>query len=348
MRSKRLLFLSIVLLAAAAVCIFALLYFRFNPAGTQVDENEKIYSRYYAMICDDRNSSFWQRVYQGMTEAAENSDCYVEFLGADLNSELSTQELMDIAISSVVDGIMVLGNEREDMTALIDKATDRGIPVVTMYTDNADSKRCSFVGVSAYSIGKEYGRQILNAVTERDRLAGEDVKRDNKVTVLFDNSNLLYDHNLIISGIGDVLSREGEGMVFLTDSVAVDDVSPFSVEESIRDIFMQEEIPDILVCLSELDTTCAYQALIDHNLVGSVYILGYHDSEKILNAINRNVVYSTLAVDTAEMGRHCLEALDEYIESGNTNQYFSTDVTMIDRNNVSAYLIKEDGDEKKD
>ena len=347
MRSKRLLFLSIVLFGAAVICIFVLFYFRLNPAGAQVDENVKIYSRYYVMICDDRNSSFWQRVYQGMTEATENSDCYVDFFGADLNSELDTQELMDIAISSKVDGIMVLGNEREDMTALIDKAVDSGIPVVTMYTDNADSKRCSFVGVSAYTIGKEYGRQILNAVLERDRLAGEEnSSRENKVTVLFDNSNLLYDHNLIISGISDVLNTEAGNMSFLTDSVTVDDVSPFSVEESVRDIFMQEEIPDILVCLSELDTTCAYQALIDHNLVGSVYILGYHDSEKILNAINRSVVYSTLSVDTEEMGRHCVEALDEYIESGNTNQYFSTDVTMIDRNNVSAYLNRKEEDDE--
>ena len=347
MRSKRLIFFSIVLLAAAAISIAFLLFFRFDPEGAQDEENERVYGRYYAFVCDDRDSSFWQRVYLGAVEAAEDSDTFVEFFGADLSSELTVYELTEMAISSKVDGIMVAGNESADMTALIDTAADSGIPVVTMYTDNADSRRCSFVGVSAYSIGKEYGRQIINALGDRDRLAGgSDPAAVNRVTVLLDQSNLFYDHNLIISGIGDVLSREAADMNFATDSVAVDDVSPFSVEESIRDIFMQEEIPDVLVCLSELDTTCAYQALIDHNLVGSVYILGYHDSEKILNAINRNVVYSTLAVDTAEMGRHCVEALDEYMESGNTNQYFSTDVTMIDRNNVSAYLKeKEENDE---
>ena len=86
MRSKRLLFLSIVLLGAAAVCIGVLLYFRFNPAASQDDENEKVYSRYYAMICDDRDSSFWQRVYQGAEGAAAGGDCYGEFCGADLNS----------------------------------------------------------------------------------------------------------------------------------------------------------------------------------------------------------------------------------------------------------------------
>lgn len=43
---------------------------------------------------------------------------------------------------------------------------------------------------------------------------------------------------------------------------SVDDTNAFSVEESVRDIFMGEEIPDILICLNELNTTCAYQAVV--------------------------------------------------------------------------------------
>ena len=74
------------------------------------------------------------------------------------------------------------------------------------------------------------------------------------------------------------------------------------------------------------------------SVVKAKKVLGYYDSEKILNALSRNVLYSTLAVDTSEMGRYCVEALNEYVEMGNTSQYFSTDVTIIDRGNVSSYL----------
>ncbi|MBP5608905.1 MAG: substrate-binding domain-containing protein, partial [Lachnospiraceae bacterium] len=264
-----------------------------------------------------------------------------------LNESYSPEELMEMAVSSKVDGIMVLGSEEEEMTALIDRSADMGIPVVTMYSDSPGSKRCSFVGVSAFNIGREYGRQIISARNEKIRIAagaedaGADVSGPVSVTVFFDDNNRLYDQSVILSGINDALSREAEDAEFVIRTVAVDNGNPFSVEESMRDVFMDEEVPDIIVCLSELDTTCAYQAAIDHNMVGNVYILGYYDSEKILNALSRNVIYSTLAVDTSEMGRYCVEALNEYVDMGNTSQYFSTDVTIIDRSNVSTYLKSE-------
>ncbi len=327
--SRRLAFLSITIVSATALFFLAYLVFRMNLLMNDDEERKRDYSRYYAMICDDHRSSFWQRAYTGAKAAAEGKDACVELFGSNLIFDYTVAELMEMAISSEVDGIMVLGSDKEELTELIDRAAACGIPVVTMYSDNPDSRRCSFVGVSEYNIGREYGRQILNALGE---------KNDISITVLFDNGNQMYDHNLIISGINDVLAGEGNGKRFTTGSVQVDDASPFSVEESIRDIFMTGEIPDAMVCLSELDTTCAYQAVIDHNLVGSVYILGYHDSEKILNAINRNVVYSTLAVDAAELGRYSVEALDEYIEMGITNQYFATDVNIIDRQNINDYL----------
>ncbi len=336
--------LSIILLSVAAIFIVAFLYFRINISKAREDENVRLYKRYYVMICDDINSSFWQHVYQGAADAAESMDAYVELFGHGLNEDYSPEELMEMAISSKVDGIMVLGNEEDEMTALIDRSADLGIPVVTMYSDSPSSKRCSFVGVSAFNIGREYGRQIVNARNEKLRIGAgtEDADQDSAepvaVTIFFDDNNRLYDQSVILSGINDALSREAADAEFLIRTVAVDNSNPFSVEESMRDVFMDEEVPDILVCLSELDTTCAYQAAIDHNMVGNVYILGYYDSEKILNALSRNVLYSTLAVDTSEMGRYCVEALNEYVEMGNTSQYFSTDVTIIDRGNVSSYL----------
>lgn len=329
--------------------IVAFVYFRFIT-GTDTDEEPaKSYSRYYAMVTDDHKSSFWQYVWNGAQEVAEKNDAYVELFGSNLSYDYTAQELMEMAISAKVDGIMVYGGDQEELGALIDEAVKKGIPVVTMYSDITESGRCSYVGVSGYNIGLEYGRQILSAKSEMERLAGETqeaAKTSYNVAVLVEEKKSLYDQNVILSGIKDSLEREEAEEEFIIRTVAVDNSNPFSAEEAIRDIFMGEDIPDIMVCLSELDTTCAYQAVIDFNLVGSVYILGYYNSEKILNAISRSVVYSSLAVDTQELGRYSFEALNEYIATGNTSQYFTADVTIIDRNNVAEFLKKEEPDEK--
>ncbi len=338
----------ITFISAAAIFGVAYLFFRMKISNPE-EEEEKVYSRYYAMICDDCRSSFWQKVYQGAAEAAEKSDCYVELFGSNLSYDYTPEQLMELAISSSVDGIMVLGNDEVEMTGLINRADSAGIPVVTMYTDNALSERKSFVGVSAFNIGNEYGKLIINAHNEKKRFLPEDGEQEKEsisVAVFFDEKRLLFDQNVILSGINDTLSRQAPEESYTIRSVMVDDSTPFSVEECMRDIFMEEEVPEILVCLSELDTTCAYQAAVDYNMVGSVYILGYYDSLKILNAISRNVVYSSLAVDTEELGAYCVEALDEYIASGYTSQYFSADVTIIDRFNVAEFLKKEEGEDE--
>lgn len=356
MRSKPLYVSIATVLLAAAVFGVAFMYFRFDSEKAGEEGDIRHYSRYYVMITDDHRSSFWQSVHQGAMETAPERDAYVELFGSNLAFDYTPEELMEMAIASGVDGIMVCGSDQEDMSALIEEAVADGIPVVTMFSDVPDSSRCSFVGVSGYSIGLEYGRQILNVRSEMQRLGGNEpetlagLKRESEdpleIAVLFDDKGIFYDQNVILSGIKDSLNQEMLSDAYILKTVAVDNSNPFSVEESVRDVFMGEEIPDVLVCSSELDTACAYQAAIDFNLVGSVYILGYHNSEKILNAISRNVVFSSLAVDAEDLGRYGVEALDEYITTGNTSQYFTADLMIIDRNNVGEYLRKEDGDEK--
>lgn len=116
------------------------------------------------------------------------------------------------------------------------------------------------------------------------------------------------------------------------------------MEESVRDIFMGESIPDILICLNELNTTCAYQAVVDYNKVGAVSILGHYVSDTILNAIDRSVIYATVDIDTAQMGAFCVVALQEYHELGYTSQYFTTDINLITKENVDEYLRGEESE----
>lgn len=317
------------------------------------------FDRYYMLITQDSKSAFWQSVYQGASERALQDNVYVDWLGNDQFQNYSVEEQMQVAIASDVDGIIVTADESEEMTALIDRAASEGIPVVTLYGDNTQSVRCSFVGVGSYNLGREYGRQVVKIVQER--LAGnrekrylsappEDVVMSTKmvyvgtearpvrVTLLVNAYTKGLDQNIIYSGIQETIEQErGETVIDLALQ-SVDDTNAFSVEESVRNIFMADKIPDVLICLNELNTTCAYQAVVDYNKVGMVNILGYYVSDTILNAIDRNVIYATMYIDAPQMGRFCIDALQEYHELGNTSQYFTADISLISAENVADYL----------
>ena len=322
--------------------IMGIAAFRFYRSGFKEETENKTYGRYYVMITDDRKSSFWQSVYQGAYERGLEEDAYVEMLGDNLSENYSREELMRIAISSDVDGIIVASDESGRMTNFIDEAVEEGIPVVTCYGDNSHGKRCSFVGISNYNLGKEYGRQVLKILNEE----GHDM---DPVKIVVLASAYAQDPGKVIffSTIQDTIINEGEGNVKVDLSqVSINDSNAFAAEEAIRDLFMGEEVPDIIICMNELNTTCVYQAVVDYNKVGQVNILGYYDSDTIIRGIDRNVIYATVSIDTEQMGAFCIDALTEYNELGYTSQYFTADVKLINKDNVSAYLGGGEDDEE--
>lgn len=313
----------------------------FYKGSFQEETAGETYDRYYMMITQEDKSVFWQSVYQGAYERALQENVYVDWLGNDHFRDYSVAEQMEIAIASSVDGIIVTASEAEEMTALIDRADAAGIPVVTLYGDNTQSKRCSFVGVGSYNLGREYGRQALKIM--RERMIGS-AERPARVTLLVNSYANSLDQNILYSGIQETIEQErGETAVELSLQ-SVDDTNAFAVEESVRDIFMSGDIPDILICLNELNTTCAYQAVVDYNKVGTVSILGHYVSDTILNAIGRNVIYATVDIDTAQMGAFCIDALQEYHDLGYTSQYFTADISLITRENVGEYLRGEESE----
>lgn len=355
----------------------------FYKGSFQEETAGETYDRYYMMITREGKSVFWQSVYQGAYERALQENVYVDWLGNDRFQDYSVEEQMEIAIAAGVDGIIVTASEEEKMTALIDRADAAGIPVVTLYGDNTQSARCSFVGVGSYNLGREYGRQALKIMRERlvgttetrlfvnpadepggaetedgiavmrgsggnDSVLGKEeleigsADRPVRVTLLVNSYANSLDQNILYSGIQETIEQErGETAVELSLQ-SVDDTNAFSVEESVRDIFMGEEIPDILICLNELNTTCAYQAVVDYNKVGTVSILGHYVSDTILNAIDRSVIYATVDIDTAQMGAFCIDALQEYHDLGYTSQYFTADISLITKENVDEYLRGEE------
>ncbi|WP_158588696.1 substrate-binding domain-containing protein [Butyrivibrio sp. X503] len=336
--------LSLTILFVILVIVVGLVIFRFNILKYNVPTDDKVYDKYYVMITDNYKSDFWQEIYKGAFEAAKEQNIYVDLLGDNLPTQYSCEQLMKIAIASKVDGIMVYANESDKMTELINEAEDEGIPVVTLYSDNTHSNRLSFVGVGSYNIGREYGKQILNIIKDKDQKsentdseAGDDVTN---IAVLVNSSSEETGQNILISAIKDAIEQGGEdGDKFSFNIITIIDTNAFSVEESIRDIFLNsnDDIPDVIVCLNELNTVCTYQAVVDFTKVGETYILGYYDSDAIIREIEKGTVYATVGIDSKQLGEYCITALSDYYEFGNTSQYYTADVKLINQNNVASY-----------
>ena len=319
---------TIILLALTIVGLIAF-YIQVDAYQASGIEDYQTYSRLYVYIADSPDSTVSDNLYQDLKEYGLQNDCYVERLGDDLVTSYSKEELMEIAIKSKVAGIILEGDDSEETASLIDKANDAGIPVVTVMSDASNSSRCSFVGMNNYSAGTEYGNLVLEAAATKG-------KNGVKALVLMSSGD--SNETALYMAIQEKLSGSN---IALTSAVIESD-SAFSAEEKIIDILDEyDSMPDILVCLSDINTRCAYQYIVDKNFVGKTTIIGYYDSDTVLEGIERGAIAATFSVDTEQVAKYCVNALNEYIEMGNVNSYFGTDYVLINADNVSKYIEAE-------
>lgn len=350
----------LVMLFAASSCAvyFSIKMKEVSESDTRAYET---YDRHYVFITDDAEQEFWNEVYAAAAAEGERSNAYVERLGENLNVNYRPEDLLRIANNSSVDGIIFCGEDNEETVERINEAVHKGIAVISLRQDIENSERQCFVGVNSYDLGLEYGKQILNllqleqvqameaTVAEgstvnmvEDGTVGESGLRKNpKICILADDTISESKQNLITFAIQDSFTEalpEGGNLPEI-EVRKIDTSEAFSAEETIRDIFIDSEnLPDIMVCLNSVYTECTYQAAVDYNLVGDVKILGYYATDAILEAVEKQIIYSTLQVDTEEIGRQCIYALTEYCETGYTSSYIPISTQVIGQEEAKALL----------
>ena len=324
--------LAITVLAGIVLVLFfatvaGLFYYRemIKDLGKVQEENFTQYPRLYAYIAEDPDSQLSNRIYKEINEFAQQNGCYVEMTGQNLSASYSKADRMNIAICSKVDGIIIEGDDSEETVKLIDKATAKGIPVVTVLTDCVGSSRKSFIGLNNYRLGTEYG-EALAAIADENR------KYPLTALILLDRDDGNSD-DIIHSGIQEY----AEGRSIRLSSSVVDISTPFTSQEDVMNILDKIEIPDVIICLNDRTSESVYQCIVDKNLVGKTKVLGYYDSETILKAIDKGSVYATFAIEANKVAEQCVSALNEYNDSGFVSEYFSSDYILINSENLSSY-----------
>lgn len=293
--------------------------------------NESFTGRHYAFICESGQEGFYGSIFEGALAETEKDGDYLEDMGGNLAYSHDKYELMELSIDAGVDGIIINAGESEAMRDLIDRADERGIPVITVGSDNTSSARKSYVGYGYYDLGVNYGKELLKKATDEQK----------SVLVMMSPDAEDSSQNIIFQGIRETIENSDASSSFKLETMAVPDTSAFGAEESISALIMRdEELPDVMICLNEIYTTCVSQALVDYNRVGQTIVYGFYENNTILSAIEKNIVFATVTMNTRQMGEYCIEALKEYEETGYVNEYMPADIRVITADNISEYLME--------
>lgn len=304
--------------------IFTLMVYGFYMTAKLIFE-EQILDKgpkyHFFMVAPNSVDPFWMEVRRGAQDAAKQYRVALEFNAPRFNDTREEIKYLDIAVTSKVDGIVTHVSNDEDFTALIEKAYEKGIPVVTVDNDAKQSRRKSFVGTNSFVLGEEAGKLMVEATGGRANIAvimSSDVQKD-KIT-----------QNLKLNGFLNAI-KDYPGMKVV--KIFASKLGILSAEEITQSIINSSENIDAIYCMDSVDTVGAAQTIVDFNRVGRIKIVGYGDTPDIMRYIDKGIIYGTVMSDPYKMGYESIKTLFEIIEKGNASTFIDTGVKVITKSN---------------
>ena len=316
----------LLLVLGAATAVNLSLYLRQVRSITGDGSSAPLYDRHYALVGDPR-SPFLSSVYEAAHAYGLTHGSYVELTGAGLEASYSSVTLMDIARESKVGGIIVDADDSEEMRDAVNAAASSGIPVVCIGTDSYGADRRSYVGISYYALGQEYGKKI--AALKKDTVQ--------MVMIMMSPGKRTSSQNMVYSGIIDYIREAGLSSRFSFESYQVGDGSSFSTAEAVTDILGSYSLPSILVCLDETITSAVCQGIVDANRVSEVTVFGFNLNDMIRNAIRKGVISESVTVPAEAVAENAVECLDTAVSGGFVTEYVSIGFLPVTKDNLDQY-----------
>ena len=282
---------------------------------------------HFALIGEEMNHEYWRLVGQGAKTAEVNHDVYVEYGGPERSNPDEQLKLLDMAIKSKVDGIIVQALN-EQFTPLINQAVKKGIPVITIDTDSSESMRDVYIGTDNYLAGQLAGKALA-----------EDTKGEATVGIIsgsFDNAL----HELRVKGFTDIVEQfEGINIVAIEES----DISRVDAEEKAYRM------------LNEHTNITAFYGTSSYNGVGIVaaakslkkenemYVITFDAIDENIQLLENGDINAIVEQQPFEMGYRGVEKMLTIIENKPFQDLYHTDLSIIRKSDLPNRNRQEGG-----
>lgn len=271
------------------------------------------------------DNPYWQIVKQGAEEAAKKRGCVLEYNGPQAASVKESLKLIDTAIAAKVDGIITYVQEENEYIPLINKAVERGIPVITIDTDAESSKRAAYVGTDNDSAGTMAAKEMINIIGI-----------NGSIGVIMGGATTTNQIERV-SGFQHFIDANSKLKIV---SIQSSDSYVLEAELAARRILLQNKEINGLFCASALDGIGAAKAITELNLQGKVTIVSFDDLPDTLDNIKKGVIQATIVQKPYQMGYNSVELMMNKLKGETVEGKFITGTMVIKKDNVNNYESK--------
>jgi simple sugar transport system substrate-binding protein len=212
---------------------------------------------------------FWSVVKNGVDQAAADMGITVEYQAPQTFDMVAMSQLIDAAIASEPDGLVVSIPDADALSDSITAAIDAGIPVISMNSGSDVAKDLGIlvhVGQTEYEAGLGGGERMAAAGVTSALCINQEV------------GNVALD--LRCQGFTDAMTEAG-GTV---EVVAVDLADPIDAQQRI-DAAITANNPDGVLTLGPTGAAPALAALEESGLLGEIQLATFDLSPEVLEAV---------------------------------------------------------------
>jgi ribose transport system substrate-binding protein len=301
---KRIFVITISLLCVITL-IFSIYYayrvYESNMAEQLKDRAGSNNKTHIAMITQELESPFTKALQVGIERVVVNNNMNVNYWGTyhpDLNEML---KYMDIAIASKVDGIIVQAMDGPKFVKIVQKATAKGIPVITVGFDaSPNSLRKTYVGPDHNFEGQIVGNQVVNQM-----------KDHGTVCIVSDNTLTSFE-KLRLDGLEKALSNYPNIKLVKTEA----NENEFNQSKLLVNRILNQ-YPDIRVFIG-LNSEMAIgieRVLSDRSRSEEYSVYSFDDSPELRELVDSGNILATLTNDGAAIGEKSVLLLKQWIEN---------------------------------
>lgn len=303
------------------ICIFTFLLIYISNTG--VNRREKADKPKIVLISHVYSNPYWQYVKKGAEDAAKERGAVIEFKGPNTDSIKEGIKFIDMAIYAKVQGIITYVQDENEYKPYINKAIERGIPLITVDSDAETSNRLAYVGTDNVKAGEVAAKELMKKIGTNGNvfilMGGKEVK--NQIERVKGFSNYISTHSNI-----HITNIEGSGAYLLESELAT------------RKILSKNHKINAIFCPSALGSVGAAKAVESMNLKGKVSIIGFDDLPETIANISKGVTYATIVQRPYEMGYKSVNLIMDNLQGKKINGKYITDVKVVDESNLDSYL----------
>ena len=259
--------------------------------------------RFVVVVHGQASDPFWSVVKNGVDQAGKDLGVQVEYQSPGTFDMVAMSQLIDAAVASRPDGLVVSIPDANALGPAIKRAVAAGIPVISI---NSGSDVAQSLGVMTHIGQTEYEAGLGGG----QRMAAAGVKH--ALCVNQEVGNVALD--LRCKGFTDAMSQGGASV----DVLGVNLSDPTDSQQRIQAAIQADSTLDGVLTLGPTGAKPALQALQSMNKLGSIKLATFDLSPEVLTAIQQGQMLFAIDQQQYEQGYLPIVLLKLYTSNLNT------------------------------